>query len=583
MPPDRAVPSGSPASGGGRRSGPWRTALHVRNWRIASKLMVSPAVAVLGLAGLALAAILVFHQLRDDFRRLNDDAFRRYATAQRLEVALSHAHARLYAAISLAANTKDPTLVASTIGKTEADIADAVRQARQAQQDLGWPDTVSGLFAAYQVRAHDALDMAKVDAGMATLMVGNAETAFAKANAAIEALAARADAGRNQTFESALAAIAGAAWHFAEAVVVIALLVAGANVAAGRAISRPIGVLTAVMRRLAEGDMAVAIPSDARGDEVGAMCDAVVVFRDAMATAQRLDAERMAQQALGVRRAGEIELLTRQFESSFERLVHALADAVRRMEATAGTMSDAAATSHGQSEAVVSISEHTAANVAAVAASTEELASSIQEIGRQMIQSAKVARSAADDARQTDASVQALATAAHKIGEIIGLIRDIAARTNLLALNATIEAARAGEAGKGFAIVASEVKSLATQTAHATEQIGLEVGQIQQATNDAVAAVHQVAARVDEIDAIASGTVAAVEQQIAATREIAQNVQQAARGTREVSGTMAGVRQAVAQTGSSAEHVLGAARQLSVQADGLTGALARFIAGVKAA
>src|SRR3546814_2727579 len=179
--------------------------------------------------------------------------------------------------------------------------------------------------------------------------------------------------------------------------------------------------------------------------------------------------------------------------------------------------------------------------------------------------------------------VKGLDDAAQKIGEVIGLIQDIAEQTNLLALNATIEAARAGEMGKGVAVVAGEVKSLATQTAKATEEIGNQIGGMQEATGSAVAAIVCIRSIMSSINHNASAIAAAVEEQNAATNEIARNVQQAAAGTSDVSANIGGVNQGAAQTGSAATQVLGAADSLTTQAGELQREVQQFLESVRAA
>ena len=213
----------------------------------------------------------------------------------------------------------------------------------------------------------------------------------------------------------------------------------------------------------------------------------------------------------------------------------------------------------------------------------EELASSIAEISRQVAPSATFTAEAVEASRSTDGVVLALAESARKIGEVVGLISDIAGQTNLLALNATIEAARAGDAGKGFAVVASEVKSLASQTTRATGQISQQITQIQDATYEAVNSIRSIAARIGTISEIAIAIGAAIEEQGSAMQEIVRNVQQAARGTHEVTFNIGGVSEGAATIGATATQVLGAAGALSRQAGQLSSEVGQFIAGVQAA
>ncbi len=174
-----------------------------------------------------------------------------------------------------------------------------------------------------------------------------------------------------------------------------------------------------------------------------------------------------------------------------------------------------------------------------------------------------------------------MATAAEKIGEVVGLINDIASQTNLLALNATIEAARAGDAGKGFAVVATEVKSLADQTATATEDISSQISAIQNATENAVKAIKGISGTIGELSEISSAIASAVEEQSAATREIAQSVEQAAAGTADVSQNITGVTSGAQQTGDASAQVLEAASELSKQAETLRSQVDGFLVEVR--
>ncbi len=271
------------------------------------------------------------------------------------------------------------------------------------------------------------------------------------------------------------------------------------------------------------------------------------------------------------------------FQERVGALVLTLSDASTALEATARSMSTAAGTTTQQTTVVAGAAEAASSGVQSVAAASEELAASIGEISRQVSESTKVTDKAMNDARQTDTIVRALADGAKRIGNVVGMITNIAGQTNLLALNATIEAARAGEAGKGFAVVASEVKSLAKQTATATEDISQQVGQIQAATNQAVDAIHGITATIEQVSAICTAIAAAVEEQGTATAEIARSVAQTSRATQDVSSNIGGISRAARDTGTAAVDLLSAATDLSKRSGQLSQEVNAFLADVRAA
>ncbi|MBR1086634.1 HAMP domain-containing protein [Bradyrhizobium manausense] len=365
----------------------------------------------------------------------------------------------------------------------------------------------------------------------------------------------------------------------------LAVLIAsvGLVVMVRRRVCAPIVSLTTRMARLADGDVAAEIPGAERSDEIGAMATAVQVFKDNMIRADRLAAEKQAENDGKMRRAQALDELTRAFEAKVTELVGGLSQASSRMESTAQSMTSTAAQTNSQAAIVAAASEQTSTNVQTVASATEELSSSIAEIGRQVAQSTEIATRAVDNARRTGDTARALAEGAQKIGDVVTLIQSIAEQTNLLALNATIEAARAGDAGRGFAVVASEVKSLAGQTAKATTEISEQITAIQTASDQTVTAIRNVADVIAEIDQIGTAIAAAIEEQGSATREISRSVQEAARGTQEVSSNITGVQRAADDTGSAARDVLGAAEQLSTQSRDLASQFDRFLGEVRAA
>jgi methyl-accepting chemotaxis protein len=365
--------------------------------------------------------------------------------------------------------------------------------------------------------------------------------------------------------------------------IAVAVASAGLIVMVRRSVCTPIVDLTATMTRLAGGDVSGEIAGTERRDEIGAMAVAVGVFKDSMIEAERLAAEKSAENDGKMRRAQMLDELTRAFEAKVTELVGGLSSASSVMEDTAQSMSSTATLTNRQAAIVAAASEQTSANVQTVASATEELASSISEIGRQVAQSTEIAARAVDNARRTGDSARSLAEGAQKIGDVVTLIQSIAAQTNLLALNATIEAARAGDAGRGFAVVASEVKSLAGQTAKATTEISEQIASIQAASDQTVTAIQNVADVIAEIDQIGTAIAAAIEEQGSATKEISRSVQEAARGTQEVNSNITGVQKAADDTGAAANQVLGAAEQLSSQSKDLAGQVNRFLSEVRAA
>lgn len=280
-------------------------------------------------------------------------------------------------------------------------------------------------------------------------------------------------------------------------------------------------------------------------------------------------------------RVAEFQTTIDGFEQATQAEIDRLESAARDLDQAAETMNQTAMMSSEQAAAVAAAANQTAANVETVAAAAEELNASINEINGQIGRSSEVTGTAVEEAARVNDLMQNLEQEAGKIGAVLELIGQIAAQTNLLALNATIEAARAGEAGRGFAVVANEVKSLANQTAQATDQISAQIGGIQGSIETAVGAIGRIVHTINDVGQISTTIAAAIEEQGSATAEIARNIAEASSGTSEVTRNITGLSEAVRQTGELSGGVKSASGELSRSSQSLTGEFTGFLGEVR--
>lgn len=344
----------------------------------------------------------------------------------------------------------------------------------------------------------------------------------------------------------------------------------------------PIMLIIGSMAEMGRGRLDNAVQGTARKDEVGAIAQALEVFRQQLLDAERARKASLEKEEVERQRLIAREKLAENFVAQMRGLAAQFATSSNEVADSARSLSATAEQTSRQAQAVIVASEQAATNVQTVAASSEELATSVREITGQVAHSADVADVAFKEAASSNERIQDLSAAASAIGDVIALIKGIADQTNLLALNATIESARAGEAGKGFAVVASEVKQLASQTARATEEIASKVSEIQSATQGTVTSMAEIIRVVGDIKQVSSAIAGAVEEQGAATSEIAQNCQQAATGTQQVTENIEGVGKAAEMTGTASTQLLSLSQALSGQAEDLRKVVERFVTDLSA-
>lgn len=348
-------------------------------------------------------------------------------------------------------------------------------------------------------------------------------------------------------------------------------------------VSKPITMLVDSLKKLAAGDLNVSMAAASRNDELGDIGKTMAVFKEAMELRSHSEEEQKVAAEETLRRQAFIDQLINDFRDNMGVSMASVQEAAERMDVTSKQLNTIAESADKDAQDASGASTETAENIQTVASATEEMAASIREISQQVVQATQVVGRANEMATGTNAQVQQLDGAAMKIGEIVSLIQSIAEQTNLLALNATIEAARAGEAGKGFAVVASEVKNLAVQTARATDEIAQQIGGIQSTTKETVDAIQNIVGTMEDVERYTSAIAAAIEEQNAATQEISRSVQNAATGSMQLSNSIQSVSSAIGETGQASDIVVSVVNDLNKSSTEMKQCVEKFLQDVAAA
>jgi len=345
---------------------------------------------------------------------------------------------------------------------------------------------------------------------------------------------------------------------------------------------RPLRSMTKAIVSISDGNLSTQIDALGRRDEIGAIARALGVLKIRLAERATLEEKQSAAEIERRTRQQSVDQAITSFRTDVGLALEAFKSNAERMREASDGLARVAAESSERAARAADNAHGASGNVENAAQAAEEMGAAIREVEFQVRRVRTEIVEAASVSRDTAGSVQALDETARAIGEVVNLIRDIAAQTNLLALNATIEAARAGEAGRGFAVVANEVKSLAAQTADATDRIVAQVAAIQGATGEVVGSIQNIAERMNAIEKFANSVATSIEQQAIATGEIASGVAMASTSALSVSSDLSVLADSVEETGRSAEQVRGAAGEVADQAQRLDSTVDQFLRNVAA-
>ena len=486
------------------------------------------------------------------------------------------------------------------LAKSEIQIATASKQVDEAEAkvfkhfemvkerflgDQSKVETALRLFTEWKVIRDEVISLRRAqkieDAAQVTK--GKGAVHVAKINRALGALIDFANNKGVQFYENSQAGRDHAmtvTWLAIGGLMILSILV---GFAISSTQTRRLKRLQVAMEQLANNELDVEIPYVGLNTESGSMANSLEVFRDNARERARLSEEAKLSDEKRTNRQNQIDEMVKKFDNGIEEIlakVGARSGDMQSIAAALAVISEGAAT---RADTVSQSSSNASQNVQTVSAATHELAASVTQIGQQISSTKDIASKASKAADATNEKVNSLNSAAQKIDEVVTLIQAIAEQTNLLALNATIEAARAGEAGKGFAVVASEVKELATQTSRATEEISTQISGIQNSTQEAVTAIDAITKTMREVNEYTISIAVAIDQQETATSEISQSLSNASKDTDSVVDSMKEMAISVAETNKSSSEVRTASDEVDTLVADMRHFIAKFLKDVRAA
>ena len=563
----------------------------LNNLSVQMKASAASAVLLICLLALGVNAYITSTKSAEGLRILSHKIEPKLTAFSGVESDMIAMHLKIFRYVSWASNRVSDKLLSSLYSQINADLTalshriedlssrtDLSDEERTGLQDLklNWQK--------YKNKAKDAIDVGQTDAAMATMLLGQTDDGFKTVNTNLENLSIETTEFANGVRADLLASAERSKLFIILGTILAFFVSALASNMVRTSIVRPIKSITDVMQQLSAGKTDVNIGHLDRRDEIGSMAEAIDVFRRNMIEIHSMEqATFRAEQRRGDERKAEMHELANEFEKSVQQIAKELVEAVAIMHDNAQSMSFIAAKTREKSQTTAEIVIETESNVGSVAEAAEQLAKSIEELSSQTQTARNLTTKTVADSANARSNIQQLLDAVGQIVPITGLIQAIAQQTNLLALNATIEAARAGAAGKGFAVVAAEVKSLAQQTAKATEDINLKIAAVNASCGAVVSIMEQVIGAVGLLGDGTTEMAAAVGQQAAATQEISRNAQQAAEGSRVVANDIVELDKNAHESHDASGQALGGAKQLLDHTAVLQRRIDKFLRHVRAA
>jgi predicted ribosomally synthesized peptide with SipW-like signal peptide len=563
----------------------------VHNLSIQIKASAASAVLLICLLGLGTNAYMTSTKSAEGLRMLSYQLEPKLQAFSGVSDAIVATHMKIFRYVSWASNSVSKTLLDALYHEIEADLSGLSYRigalSRRADLSAEEHTTIEGLLTRWEKcksQAKDTIDVGQTDAAMATMMLGQTDDSFKAVDAEIQKMSLATTEAAN----AVRAALYAAAERNKQIIILGTVLgfVVSAFVTflVGASIVRPIKSITGVMQQLSAGKTDVEIGHRDRRDEIGKMVEAIDVFRKNMIEIRSMEqATHQAEQNRATERTAAMRALATEFEKSVQHFAKELTDAVGAMHTNAEAMSQIAAQTRDKSQSTAGAVVDTQSNVDSVANAAEELAQSIELLSAQTRNARELTNKTVAESASASANVKQLRDAVSQIVPITGLIQAIAQQTNLLALNATIEAARAGSAGKGFAVVAAEVKSLAQQTAKATEEINQKITAVNASCSAVVGIMEQVINAIGRLSEDTVEMAGSVGQQAAATQEISKNAQQAADGSRLVAHNIVELDQKTRENDDASGRALADAKRLLDHAANLQRQVDNFLRHVRAA